>query len=43
MQITGDHREIWKTDEVFAYSIETAKGGVRNELADEIYRLVKGS
>jgi len=41
-QITGDGSWIFDFDEVFAYAIETAKGGVKNALADEVYKLVKG-
>ena len=39
---TGDKKENQKLFEVFAYAIETAKGGVDNKLASEIYRLTKG-
>ena len=41
-QITGSLEDAKKPFEVFAYAIETAKGGVNNKLADEIYKLIRG-
>ncbi len=42
LQITGALEDTKKPFEVFAYAIETAKGGIDNKLADEIYRLIGG-
>ena len=41
MQITGSYKYIENPAEVFAYVIETARGGVENCLATEIYSLIQ--
>lgn len=43
MQITASYKDIDNACEVFAYAIETAKCGIDNRLATEIYRLMKES
>ena len=40
-QITGSLEDIGKSYEMLAYGIETAKGGINNKLAHEMYRIVK--
>lgn len=42
VQVTGDYAYIDKALEVFAYAVETAKGGVNNMFATEVYRIIGG-
>lgn len=42
VRITGDINDSLKPEELFAYAIETAKGGVDNKLATEMYKITKG-
>ena len=42
VQITGLYSDIDKAYEVFAYAMETAKGGIDNLFANEVYRIVGG-
>lgn len=42
VRITGDVADTKNPQEIFAYAIETAKGGVRIDLADAILKLVSG-
>ena len=41
-QITGSYKDIEKAYEVFAYAVETAKGGADNKFAVEVYRIIRG-